>query len=178
MLRLSAFYLLFKAGFINVKKLHEATLKNFFADLPADTVDDHASQFLSQKLNDLIYLPAYNKLQEAKEDGSYTAILSSAPNFLVEKVASKLGVDTWDATIYQKNHLDHFSHISQYMEGASKAESLLQLVEDLKIKKEDVTAYTDSYLDLPLLQAAGRAIGVNPDRRLKAICRRRQWPII
>lgn len=178
MLQLSFFYLLFKAGIIDVKKLHEATFNHFFFNLSANTVDHHASQFLSQNFNDLIYQPAFAKLQEAKSEGYYTAILSSSPDFLVEKVASILGVDTWDSTIYQKNKCNHFSHILQFMEGNQKAKTLFQLIEDLQITKNDVTVYTDSYLDLPLLQAAGNPTGVNPDRRLRAICRQQQWPII
>lgn len=178
MLRLLSFYLFFKLGIINIKKLHEATFKHFFFDLAANTVDYHAAQFISQKFKKLIYSPAFTKLQEAKDNGYYTAILSSSPDFLVEKIASLLEVDTWDSTIYQKNKFNHFSHIFHFMEGKQKAETLLQLIEDLQISKNDVTAYTDSYLDLPLLQMVGHPIGVNPDRRLKTICRRRQWPIL
>lgn len=178
MLRLSSLYMLFKMGFVSMKKLHEATFNQFFCGLSASTVDFHASQFLSKKLNELIYRPAFSMLQDAKEKGYYTAILSSSPDFLVEKIASILGVDTWDSTIYQKNKLNHFSHIAKLMEGKQKAQILLQLIQDLHISKEDVTAYTDSYLDLPFLQAAGHPIGVNPDRRLKALCRRSQWPMI
>lgn len=178
MIRLSSFYLLFKLGLISVRKLHEATFNHFFSGLSANTVDHHASQFLSQKLNELIYQPAFAKLQEAKNDGYYTAILSSSPDFLVEKIAAMLAVDTWDSTIYQKNKLNHFSHITHFMEGRQKAQTLLQLIKELNLCKDDVTAYTDSYLDLPLLLAAGNPIGVNPDRRLKAHCRQHQWPTI
>ncbi|QLH34733.1 MAG: HAD hydrolase family protein [Parachlamydiaceae bacterium] len=97
---------------------------------------------------------------------------------MVEKIASILGVDTWDSTIYQKNISNHFSHITQFMEGEQKAHSLQQLITELKICKEDVTAYSDSYLDLPLLKAAGNPVAVNPDRRLKALCRQSKWPIL
>jgi phosphoserine phosphatase len=117
-------------------------------------------------------------LNEAKEKGYYTAILSSSPSFLVEKITAMLGVDTWDATVYQMDKLNRFSTIHHIMEGSQKAQSLFKLMEELQIVKENVTAYTDSYLDLPLLKAVGNPIGVNPDRRLKAHCLRHQWPII
>lgn len=178
MLRLFSFYLFYKMGIISIKQLHEATFKHFFFDLPANTVDYHATQFITQSFKKLIYLPAFSKLQEAKNEGYYTAILSSSPDFLVEKVASFFEVDIWDSTIYQKNKFNHFSHILQFMEGEQKARSLCELIHDLQIPRDDVTAYTDSYQDLPLLQSVGNPIGVNPDRRLKAICRRQHWPII
>lgn len=161
-----------------MRKLHEGTFKHFFSGLSAAFVEEHVAIFLSKKLNRLLYPPVFTKLQEAKKAGYYTAILSSSPDFLVSKIAYLLGVDTWDSTIYQKNGRNFFSQITQFMEGKQKAQFTSQLIDDLCIKKEDVTAYTDSYLDLPFLQAAGQPIAVNPDRRLKAACRKYQWPTI
>lgn len=178
MLRLAFLYLLHKAGFLSVRHIHEATFQHFFCGFSACTIDYHATQFLSQKFNKLIYEPVYSKLEQAKKEGYYTALLSSAPDFLVEKVAKLLGVDTWDSTIYQKNKMNHFSHITQFMEGEHKAQSVKHLISALQITKNDVTAYTDSYLDLPLLEASGHPVAVNPDRRLKAICRKFSWPTL
>ena len=39
-------------------------------------------------------------------------------------------------------------------------------------------AYTDSISDLPMLEAVGHPVAVNPDRELEAIARMRGWPII
>lgn len=178
MLSLVSCYLLFKAGFLSIKKLHEATFKRFFSGLSAFVIDYHATQFISQKLQHLLFLPAFQKLQEAKEAGGYTAILSSSPDFLVKKIADQWSVDIWDATVYQKNACHQFSHIVQFMEGETKADTLRQLMEKLQICKNEVIAYSDSYLDLPFLHAAGQPIGVKPDRRLRAICLQNHWPII
>jgi phosphoserine phosphatase len=37
--------------------------------------------------------------------------------------------------------------------------------------------YTDSITDLPLLEAVGQPIVVNPDARLRRVAKRRGWPI-
>jgi HAD superfamily hydrolase (TIGR01490 family) len=39
-------------------------------------------------------------------------------------------------------------------------------------------AYTDSISDLPMLEAVGHPVAVNPDRELESIARMRGWPII
>lgn len=178
MLRLAFLYFLHKIGLLSIRHIHEATFYHFFSGFSAGTVDYHAQQFLSQKFHQLIYGPAFLKLEEAKKAGYYTALLSSSPDFLVEKVASIIGVDTWDSTIYQKNKLNHFSHITQLMEGENKANIVKQLMSALQISKENVTAYTDSYLDLPLLEVSGHPVAVNPDRRLKAISQKQGWTTI
>ena len=40
------------------------------------------------------------------------------------------------------------------------------------------TAYSDSYSDVPFLEAVGHPVAVNPDRRLKKIARLRGWPTL
>ena len=39
------------------------------------------------------------------------------------------------------------------------------------------TAYSDSHSDLPLLEAVGHPVVVNPDRGLRREAERRGWPI-
>jgi len=40
------------------------------------------------------------------------------------------------------------------------------------------TAYSDSASDLPLLEAAGRPVAVNPDRRLRRVAATAGWPVL
>ncbi len=178
MLRLCSLYTLFKLDFLSLTKLHEATFKTFFQGLSAPLIEDHANKFLSEKLNQFLYSPVYSKLQEAKKSDCYTIILSSSPHFLVERIASMLGVDAWNSTFYERNSENCYSHISQVMEGKQKAHTLRQLMLDLHIHKDNVWVFTDSYQDLPLLLEAGNPIAVNPDRRLKILCGQHHWSII
>ncbi len=45
----------------------------------------------------------------------------------------------------------------------------------LGIDRQQVTAYSDSHLDLPLLLAAGTPVVVNPDRKLRKIAQLNTW---
>jgi HAD superfamily hydrolase (TIGR01490 family) len=45
-------------------------------------------------------------------------------------------------------------------------------------RPEDCAFYSDSILDLPLLEAVGRPVAVNPDARLARSARRRGWSIL
>ena len=38
--------------------------------------------------------------------------------------------------------------------------------------------YSDSYTDLPMLEAVGYPRVVNPDLRLRRLARRRGWPVL
>jgi phosphoserine phosphatase len=50
-------------------------------------------------------------------------------------------------------------------------------VQSLGSSLEHAVFYTDSITDLPLLEAVGRPVAVNPDPRLRRLARRRGWPI-
>jgi HAD superfamily hydrolase (TIGR01490 family) len=45
-------------------------------------------------------------------------------------------------------------------------------------RPESCSFYTDSYLDLPLLEVVGEPVAVNPDARLRRTARERGWSIL
>jgi phosphoserine phosphatase len=59
-----------------------------------------------------------------------------------------------------------------------KATFLQALSTKMGIPIDEITAYSDSFLDLPFLKEAGHAVGVNPDNKLRAMCNQYQWDII
>jgi len=62
--------------------------------------------------------------------------------------------------------------------GENKRRLMVEQAKRLQIPKQACCALSDSVLDLPLLEEAGEAIAVNPDRRLRREARRRGWKII
>jgi HAD superfamily hydrolase (TIGR01490 family) len=61
--------------------------------------------------------------------------------------------------------------------GPGKLERAECLVLSLGGSLDRAAFYTDSITDLPLLEAVGYPVIVNPDARLRRIARRRGWPI-
>lgn len=77
------------------------------------------------------------------------------------------------------------SHEGQYtgrllgpiLHGAEKAEAMRQLARDKGIRLSQCWAYSDSYNDVPLLEAVGHPVAINPDARLRAYAKRRGWQV-
>lgn len=182
-LSLSALFFIFgcnfryKLGWLTIAGLHQSAFNRLFLGRNAELISGQAETFLDEFFDRLIYLPAFKKLQEAKQAGHVTIILSSSPSFLVEPIAKRFKVDRWDATHYSVDKNSCFSDISQLMLGEDKAQYIEQLLQ-LGASRKNITAYSDSHVDLPFLQAAGNAIGVNPNSKLKAICKEKCWTII
>jgi HAD superfamily phosphoserine phosphatase-like hydrolase len=178
MLYLTGCYGLHTLGYISIQKLQEKIFKKIFLGRPFLAVESLARSFLEQNFSRMLYLPAIGQLQLAKKEGHYTVILSSSPHFLVSLFAERFGVDEWDATHYAVDSAQHFSAISQFMLGEGKARYVTELAKRLNIPKEKISAYTDSHHDLPFLQSAGVAMGVNPNKRLRALCKQNNWQIL
>ena len=164
------------SGLISLKTLHERAFRYLFKGVPAQQIQRWALKFLEETFDQLLYAPAIERLNLAKEAGHFIVILSSAPEFLVEPIAHRLNIMHWKATEYGLDKKACYSHLSKLMLGTDKA----SYINHLKSQKKTsvVTAYSDSYFDLPFLLSADVAIGVNPDRKLKAICKNRKWLII
>jgi fatty acyl-CoA reductase len=61
--------------------------------------------------------------------------------------------------------------------GEARALALAAWASDEGLRLDDAVAYADSASDLPLLEAVGFPVAVNPDPKLAAIARRRGWPV-
>ncbi len=61
--------------------------------------------------------------------------------------------------------------------GEARALALAEYCAAEGLRLEQAVAYADSASDLPLLEAVGYPVAVNPDARLAALARRRGWPV-
>ena len=64
------------------------------------------------------------------------------------------------------------------MFGDAKAESVKRFAREHGVRLERSYAYADSLSDLPMLEAVGRPVVVNPSRRLQRMARLKDWPIL
>ena len=64
-----------------------------------------------------------------------------------------------------------------YAYGEAKAEAMRELAERTGIDLAASSAYSDSATDLPMLEAVGRPVAVNPDRALAKVATERGWEI-
>ena len=59
--------------------------------------------------------------------------------------------------------------------GETRAQILADYCEAEGLRLEESVAYADSTSDLPMLEAVGFPVAVNPETRLAAIARKRGW---
>lgn len=163
---------------MSIYELHTKTFDSLFKGSSLIDIRHYVNQFLTDFLDAMLYFPVVQRLKQAQAQRDHVLILSSAPDFLVEGIATRLQVDHWKATIYQADENGKLIAISQVMEGEDKAKYLKNLAAQMQISSSEITVYSDSYLDLPILKMAGEAIAVRPDSHLKKICLQKGWKIL
>ena len=158
--------------------LHRTVCKALLRSIPIDQLNQHVQTFLEVNFSAMLHTPVVLRLEKAQRDGHYVAILSTSPDFLVTPIAQMLGVQVSFATQYTYDALGRIADVHSLVEGSHKASIVNTLMARFGLAKADITAYSDSYRDLELLEAAGTAVGVNPDKRLRRICQKRNWEIL
>lgn len=118
------------------------------------------------------------ELKRLQSEKKFTALLSNSPDFIVGPISKRFSMNDFYATHYFLNSAGEFSEIKKWVEGKEKAAYLNQLSSNLGISKEEISAYTDSMLDLPFLKEAGKPICVHPDSDLKKVALRNKWSVI
>jgi phosphatidylglycerophosphatase C len=163
---------------MSLSDLHQKVFDRFLRGRSLEALEVHVESFVEEYLSKSLYMPAVECLKRAQHLGHYTLILSNSPSFLVKAVSQFLGVHEWKATEYAVDQERKLCNISSIMQGEDKAKWLEKVARRLKVHKDAVTAYSDSHLDLPFLRAAGRAIAVNPNRKLRQYSRKHQWSVL
>ncbi|MBS0603649.1 MAG: HAD-IB family phosphatase [Verrucomicrobia bacterium] len=163
---------------MSLTDLHSKVFDHLLRGRSLERLEANVEPFLQEYLYSRIYPPVIAQLRLAQHLGHYTLILSNSPSFLVEKIALLLGVNEWRATQYAVDNERNLCHIASIMQGEDKASCVKEIAGKFSIAKEKITAYSDSFLDLPLLLEAGTPIAVNPDRKLRRFSQQHQWSIL
>ncbi len=111
--------------------------------------------------------------------GRDTYIVSAAPHEIVEPLAHSLGMTSGIGTrsvvadgVYT-GELD-----GPFCYGAGKVEAIEEICRWNGYELAQCYAYSDSASDLPMLEAVGHPVAVNPDGRLERHARQEGWPIV
>lgn len=158
--------------------LHRQVLSLYLNRFSKSEISSLVNRFLDRELLPLYHAEVLKELNEAKAEGADLALCSSSPDFLVGAVASRLGILYWCGTCYQFDNQGKICEIDPVVDGFVKAEYVAKLMQKNGIEREEVTVYSDSYLDLPLFEQSGSKVAVNPDRKLKKHLNFSHWRVI
>ena len=112
-----------------------------------------------------------------QDAGRATFIVSAAGNGVVEPLAAVLGMDGGIGTRYEVDSGGAFTGRFEgpFVYGPGKVEAMEAFAAEHGIDLADSYSYSDSLSDLPMLEAVGHPVVVNPDPALAEIAGRKGW---
>lgn len=121
---------------------------------------------------------ARQRIAEHQAQGHRVAILSAATQYVVEPVAREVGVqDVLCTRLEVKDGLFTGKVIDPPCYGPGKVHYARQFLQQHGAELADAYFYSDSDVDLPLLELVGHPVAVNPDKKLTQLARQRGWPV-
>jgi HAD superfamily hydrolase (TIGR01490 family) len=133
---------------------------------------------LHEVIEPIVYAEALDLIHEHQAAGRRVFIISASPEEIVAPLGQYLGVDE---AIASRAELDedgrYTGNVEFWSYGPFKAEAIRDAAERYSIDLDASYAYSDSATDVPMLEAVGHPIAVNPDRDLARVAHERGWEI-
>lgn len=171
------------AGYaVGVTTLDGAVRKAVFtlAGMSADPVRRRMEAFFHEHLRAAYRPGALAAVADHRRMGDQLVLLTASSSYIAEHVARDLG---FDACLCNELEVDESGRhtgrtVGELCFGSGKLCHARAYAELAGVRLEDCAFYTDAYSDLPVLEAIGTPVAVNPDQRLRREALRRGWKIV
>lgn len=182
--RNEVFYAQYKAGTLDI---HEYI--RFATEAARRQGRDRAlaarEQYMDEVIGPAILPQALDLLQRHREAGEELLIITATNEFVTEPIAERLGVQNLIAVGLARDADGPDGWITGEIQGVpSFREGKVTRFNDwlsargLARDGVEVTFYSDSINDLPLMDNADHPVATNPDERLRSMAQTRGWPIL
>jgi HAD superfamily hydrolase (TIGR01490 family) len=141
----------------------------------ATRCDDWFRRYVERHVCDL----GRRAVEHHRARGDLLAIVTGASPYAAHPLARRLGIPHVVASELEVDEHGIFTgrFVSPLCYGDGKIVRAKRLAEEHGFELAEATFYSDSYTDLPLLEAVAVPVVVNPDPRLERLAKKRSWRI-
>ena len=141
-------------------------------------VDNYVNEFIQKNINNLTDKLTSELLNEA-DSADKVLIASGSHDYLVDGFANFFKIDSGIGTSTKlKNNIYTGQFLGEPTFSYGKVKAVEKWCLDNGLKVNQSIFYSDSINDLPMFEACGVPIAVNPDNNLKKIAEERSYRII
>ena len=146
--------------------------------VPVETLTALADDIIPRLLDD-VRREARGLIDLHSAAGRDTYIVSASPVEIVGHFAAAMEMTGGLGTVAAIDNGIYTGELAEpFCYGEGKAHAIRKVAHERGYDLSQSYAYTDSIGDLPMLEAVGHPVAVNPDRALEAIAYHRGWPIV
>ena len=143
---------------------------------PADRLREDAWELFSDLLLKKSFPAGIRRVREHRALGHRTLLITGALDFVIEPLRP-LFDDVVCARLGERNGILTGELDEAPPTGEARAQVMYDYAEAEGLRLEESVAYADSASDLPMLEAVGHPVAVNPETKLAAIARKRGWHV-
>jgi HAD superfamily hydrolase (TIGR01490 family) len=136
------------------------------------------AEALEPVLRPLVYREPLDLADRHRDRGEPVYVVSAALQEVVDALAGHLGLAGALGTICEVEDGVYTGRSVRSLHGVAKADAVRDLASREGLDLDSSTAYSDSHSDVPFLEAVGKPVAVNPDRRLRRLAAERGWPVL
>ena len=171
-------YLRYNLGLIDGFEALKAEGAQVFAGRRAEEDAALLHTLYAERLRGAIYPRARALIEAGHEGGLHVAIISSTYRFMVEPFAKELGINDFFGCELEEDG----GVCTGRLRGAiyhqhKKAECVKALSEEHGLSLEHSYAFCDSVNDIPMLEAVGHGVVINPGAKLLKRAKEQQWAV-
>jgi HAD superfamily hydrolase (TIGR01490 family) len=147
--------------------------------LRADELKEHARACFERHLRKRITSGAMRQVRRHLLSGHFVLLASGSPQYIIDELAAHLRVHAalgTRATIVGGHFTDQVIRPVVFREG--KREAVERVLERWDLDLARSWLYSDSAADVPLFEAVGHPVVVNPKDPFRAEADRRGWPVV
>jgi HAD superfamily hydrolase (TIGR01490 family) len=142
---------------------------------PVAQLDEDSTEMFSQLLLAKSFPAAIRRVREHRQAGHRTLLITGALDFAIGPLRP-LFDDVVCARLATRPDGTYRGELTQVPPtGEARASALAEYAEANGFDLGEGVAYADSTSDLPMLEAVGFPVAVNPETRLAALARKRGW---
>jgi HAD superfamily hydrolase (TIGR01490 family) len=151
----------------------------YFANISMDALVQCADITFADYIKPNIYKEMADKINSLRRSGKKVIFASSSLSLIIKPLEQYFGIEGSLATEPEfRDGRTTGALIGSSMFGTNKKDGVLNWLGRNNNKIEDVSFYSDSYTDIPLLELCGKPVAVNPDLILAYQAKKRNWEIL
>jgi HAD superfamily hydrolase (TIGR01490 family) len=166
----------FGAGHSRVGQTADSAM-SILRGLSVEVMREIATEAWVPVLRPPVYKEAVMLAEQHMAGGEPVYLASAALQEVAEEIASRLGLSGALGSRAEVEDGVYTGRLERRLYGQAKADAVVELAAREALELEASHAYSDSYSDVPFLEAVGHPVAVNPDRDLRRVAAARRWPI-
>ena len=172
------FYKQYAEGELDIHEFLNFSL-NPLSQIATETLNSLHQEFMEKHIRPLMTNTGQEKVNQHKEAGDTTIIITATNSFVTAPIAKAFGVEHLIATepeMIDGKYTGKVAGTPSFKEG--KISRLNDWMTENNASLMDSTFYSDSHNDLPLLEIVDNPVAIDPDDTLRDVAEERNWKVM